>query len=385
MKICVYAICKNESKFIDRWMKSIANEADYIAVLDTGSTDDSFNKLCTYSDNSLFCDIPPYKAKIYVDSIDIQAELGIMRFDAARNQSLKLVPIDADICVVLDLDQVPVKGWSDIIKERFEQGYTEVHGDIVDHDANGLELNRWRSRNVHPNSPFWIWERVIHEGIEYYGKEENKIIYDNRFIINHYPDYNKDRSLYKELLYYSCKKYPKDPYYGIYLGIELSRRGTKQESAEAFRRCLNECDFSKDTALKYQTYLNLALVTDNDIEAHNMLNLAEELGIKTRRLYNIRADIYERQGNNDAAISSLEQALEIESYSSDWKDDRALYSGNIEDRLSLFYYYTKKDYLKSIEYCVKALQLSPDNNRLITNLKYYYNSFLESRRTNDGK
>ena len=35
-KICVYAICKNESKFIKRWYESIKG-ADYICVLDTGS------------------------------------------------------------------------------------------------------------------------------------------------------------------------------------------------------------------------------------------------------------------------------------------------------------------------------------------------------------
>ena len=44
MKICVYAIAKNESKFIDRWYNSV-KEADYICVLDTGSTDDTFEKL----------------------------------------------------------------------------------------------------------------------------------------------------------------------------------------------------------------------------------------------------------------------------------------------------------------------------------------------------
>ena len=40
MKICVYAICKNESTFVDRWMDSMA-EADGIYVLDTGSADDT--------------------------------------------------------------------------------------------------------------------------------------------------------------------------------------------------------------------------------------------------------------------------------------------------------------------------------------------------------
>jgi len=44
MKICVYAICKNEIKWIDRWLDNMS-EADAIVVLDTGSTDGSFEKL----------------------------------------------------------------------------------------------------------------------------------------------------------------------------------------------------------------------------------------------------------------------------------------------------------------------------------------------------
>ena len=42
-KVCVYAICKNEEKFIEKWYNSI-KEADYICVLDTGSTDNSIKK-----------------------------------------------------------------------------------------------------------------------------------------------------------------------------------------------------------------------------------------------------------------------------------------------------------------------------------------------------
>ena len=36
--VCVYAICKNESKFAARWMASM-READRVFVLDTGSDD----------------------------------------------------------------------------------------------------------------------------------------------------------------------------------------------------------------------------------------------------------------------------------------------------------------------------------------------------------
>ena len=31
MKICVYAICKNELKFVDKWLENMS-EADYIVV-----------------------------------------------------------------------------------------------------------------------------------------------------------------------------------------------------------------------------------------------------------------------------------------------------------------------------------------------------------------
>ena len=391
MKICVYAICKNEDKFLERWMDSVIDEADYVAILDTGSTDESFNyHLENYYSNSHYSKDWNHKAKIFIDRIDMKQEYGYMDFSVARNKSLGLVPLDTDICFVLDLDQIPVKGWSEILKERFAQGYTEVHGDIVDHDREGNELNRWRSRNVHPNSPFWIWTRIIHEGIDYYGKDENKTIYDSRFIINHYPDLDKDRSQYKFLLQKACELYPKDPYYGIYLGMELSRRGTRQEAAEACRLSLERCDFEGKESIHYQLYLNLALCTDDLNEAkeaiENALDIGYEFGINTRRIYSIEADIYEKEGKYEVAIKILERALEsVLSYSSDWMDDKKYFTGNIEDRLSLLYYYKVGDYLKAIEYCSKALQYDSSNKRLNDNLMYYYNAYIKSKENNNGK
>ena len=44
MKIVVYAICKNERPFADRWMASMS-EADEVCVLDTGSTDGTPQRL----------------------------------------------------------------------------------------------------------------------------------------------------------------------------------------------------------------------------------------------------------------------------------------------------------------------------------------------------
>ena len=43
-KVCVYAISKNEEKFVDRFMDSV-KDADKVFVLDTGSTDRTVEKL----------------------------------------------------------------------------------------------------------------------------------------------------------------------------------------------------------------------------------------------------------------------------------------------------------------------------------------------------
>ena len=72
-KVCVYAICKNEDKFIDRWYNSM-KEADDIVVLDTGSSDNSVKLLKKYNISVYQNIITPW------------------RFDVARNESLKLVP-----------------------------------------------------------------------------------------------------------------------------------------------------------------------------------------------------------------------------------------------------------------------------------------------------
>ena len=92
MKICVYAICKNEEKFVDKWVDSMS-EADEIYVLDTGSSDNTVIKL---------------KEKgVHVKKKIIKP----WRFDIARNESLKLVPSDTDLYVCTDLDERFEKGW----------------------------------------------------------------------------------------------------------------------------------------------------------------------------------------------------------------------------------------------------------------------------------
>lgn len=96
-KVCVYTICKNEEKFVDRWMDSMG-EADLVVVLDTGSKDGTVERLRARG------------AQVTVERI------LPWRFDAARNRSLELVPEDVDLCVCTDLDEVFHPGWREALE-----------------------------------------------------------------------------------------------------------------------------------------------------------------------------------------------------------------------------------------------------------------------------
>lgn len=85
-KICVYAIAKNESKNVERWVASM-RPADHIVVLDTGSEDNTVELL-----TSLGVEVH-------------QKQYEHFRFDVARNDSLKLVPDEYNIRVCTDIDE----------------------------------------------------------------------------------------------------------------------------------------------------------------------------------------------------------------------------------------------------------------------------------------
>ena len=107
MKICVYAICKNEEKHVNRWVESM-KEADEIYVLDTGSTDQTKEKL---------------------ENLGVKVTRKLIspwRFDNARNESLKLVPLDTDICVCTDLDEVFEPGWRKSLEEQWTPNTTKA-------------------------------------------------------------------------------------------------------------------------------------------------------------------------------------------------------------------------------------------------------------------
>lgn len=216
-KICVYAICKNEEKFALRWINSM-KEADKIFVLDTGSTDNSVNIL---KENG---------------AIVKNLEINPWRFDVARNKSLEMVPLDADICVCTDLDEVFEKGW----REKLESIWS-------DNTNRCRYIYNWSFEKDKPSVSFYYekihsrngykWVNPVHEVLTT-DKNEN-IVTSDEIVLNHYPDPTKSRASYLELLELSVKEDSENDRNMHYLGREYMFRGKYKEAIETLKKHLN--------------------------------------------------------------------------------------------------------------------------------------------------
>lgn len=374
-KICVYAICKNEIKFVDRWLTSLFSESDYIVVLDTGSTDGTFEFL-------------------QQDSRVHRVEQKIItpwRFDTARNESMKLIPEDADICVVSDFDQIFRPGWGEELRRLFEEGYEEIYGDIIDYNDDNIEIKKFLSKNVHPNDVRWYWERPIHEGLIFHGDNEPHSITSDIFVIEHHPDYSKSRGNYLNLLEEEYKDNSSDPMCAIYYGCELCFNGREDEGLQVFLKANEECDYSSYPEVGYQIQLNIADAYKNREEfelAISYAKAAEKYGIITRRLYMARADIYFAMGDYVRSRKCINKALAVKYNYRGWVESNEYFEGRCYDQLALVCE-KMEDYISAVAYCSEALYYHPEDARLLENMKWFLkqlqNAMLENHEQNKLK
>ena len=143
MKICVYTIALNEIQHCDRWAASCA-DADYRIVADTGSTDNTVEKLTALG------------VTVYVISQDP------WRFDHARNQALALCPADADICISLDMDEYLMPGWRQAVESAWQADTTRLtYRYVFDVDSGlpGFWVNKIHARHG------YTWRRPVHESV----------------------------------------------------------------------------------------------------------------------------------------------------------------------------------------------------------------------------
>ena len=220
MKVMVYAICKNEAAFAERWMASMG-EADGVYVLDTGSDDGTAEHLRA------------------LGAVVAEERITPWRFDAARNRSLALVPEDADICVCTDLDESFRPGWRAALEEAWAAGTTRVSYRYTwSFRPDGAEDTVFWSDKIHTRQGY-RWVHPVHEVLERlpgFGAESRVTAAGVR--LEHRPDPAKSRGQYLPLLELSVREAPEDDRNTHYLGREYLYYGRWDDCIRTLKRHL---------------------------------------------------------------------------------------------------------------------------------------------------
>lgn len=348
-KVYVYAICKNEEKFVHNWVKSMS-EADGIYVLDTGSNDNTVQLLLDENVNVVSKKIIPW------------------RFDVARNESLKLVPTDADICVCTDFDELFEPGWREKLENTWEIGVNRVlytyNWSIND---KGIPVVTFFREKIHDRFNY-KWVYPVHEIPEFTG--ENEVVKTNEeIVLNHFPDTSKSRGSYLNLLELSVKENPNDDRNLHYLGREYMYYGKWNECIDTLIKHLKLKSATwKDERSASMRFIARAYVGLGRLDEANLyLDKAIEEAPYLRDPYVEKALLSYNNGDYKNAEKYLKKALRIKKHEKTYINETFSWDNTIYDLLSICTFYNGK-FSESLKWVNKAI-LIESNERLLNNKK----------------
>ena len=349
-KICVYAISKNEEKFVKRWYESV-KEADSIYVLDTGSNDKTVSMLKDLGVNVSVKEIKPW------------------RFDVARNESLKLVPEDCDICVCIDIDEVISKGWRKKLEEIWDDNTNHLRYIYNwSHDDNGKPLVSFYYEKIHARNGFkWIYP--VHEVLEF-SKEKEVFKTTDEIVVDHYPDSTKSRSNYLPLLELSVKENPDNDRNMHYLGREYMFHGKYNEAIDTLIKHLNlkSATWKDERCASMRFIARCYKYLKRYDEAKMWLDKAINEAPYLRDPYVERAILEYELNNFEDVKKYCLLALEIKNHTKTYINEPFSWNYTIYDLLSISEFYLG-NIESSLKWINKAIEIEPNNKRLINNKK----------------
>lgn len=193
--VCLNMIVKNESKVIERCLKSVKPLIDYWVIVDTGSTDGT--------------------QKILADFLEeIPGELHErpwVNFEHNRNEALRLAKNKGDYILIIDADEQLIFS-KDFVKPVLDQDFYFI---VTDHSGS-----KYKRIQLIKSRLDWKWKGVLHEAL---SSEEAKSsgtlmnvenLYGFDGCRSHDPDkFRKDARILENAL----KKEPENTRYLFYL------------------------------------------------------------------------------------------------------------------------------------------------------------------------
>lgn len=351
-RVCAYAICKNEEKFVDRWVESM-KEADYIVVCDTGSTDQTVDLFKKHGINPYTISISPW------------------RFDQARNKCLEYVPEDATICVCTDLDEVFQPGWSNQLKKAWDKDTKQARYPFVwEIDAEGNPKISFIEK-THTRYDF-KWDYPVHEVLTYTGTEPYKMIEIIDISIYHLPDLTKPRSQYLKLLELSAKEYPTYDRNIHYLGREYWLYGHYQSCINTltYHLTLKDADWPHErcASMRYIARSYFAL-GDSQKALQWHYRAIGEAPYTREPYYDMIILAYELK-NWPLVFSMTKEALKITHREGYYLEDPKCWDYTLYD-YGAFAAYQLGLYDEALYYAQLACALAPEEERLKGNMKFY--------------
>ncbi len=351
-KICVYAICRNEEKFVRRWMQSMS-EADEVVVLDTGSTDATVQLL------------EELGARVTVEKI------SPWRFDVARNRSLELVAEDADICVCTDLDEVFHPGWRSALERAWEPGVHRLSYRYTwSFRPDGGEGSVFCIEKIHSRRG-WRWTHPVHEVLEWTGEGVTPVA---RFApgvqLDHHPDPEKSRAQYLPLLELSVQEAPEDDRNMHYLGREYLFRRRWDDCIRTLNRHLSmptaRWADERAASMRYIARAYLQKGEGETAVAWYLRAVAEAPHL--REGYVELAHLLYEKGEWDGVVWLTGRALAITKRPDSYISEAAAWGSLAWDLRAMALYHTGR-IPQALEAARQAAQMEPGEKRLVENVR----------------
>lgn len=350
MKIAVYAICKNEEQFAQRFCDS-ASDADLIVVGDTGSTDNTAPLLRELGATVYDICITPW------------------RFDKARDAVLALLPKDIDVCISLDLDEMLEPGWRQEIERLWVPGETTRLQYKFDW-GHGVVFY---ANKVHARHGYH-WHHPCHEYIRADRRITEKYAVSQMLMVTHHPDETKSRGQYMDLLKMSVEEDPSCPRNAFYYARELTYYRRWDEAVVELQRYLNMPQAVWDVERAYA----MRLMGDSyeamgSSEAIKWYRKGCAEAPQMREPWIALADACYRRGMWEECLGAALCALRITERPYTYSSREESWGSKPHD-LAAIAAFRLGMMDEARKHGQRAVELEPENERLIKNMEYYNGS-----------